>query len=1002
MSQLRRTLDEAEPGARGLVVFGPSGYLLDVSADAVDASRFGALTAQARASTDPEARARLLTEALALWRGSAFADFSDEEFARAAIQRLDEHRLVALEEHAEARLELGEHGVLAGELGDLLARYPLRERLWAVRLRALYHAGRQSEALASYQELRQRLADELGLDPGPELVALHRAILNQDPELAPAISAPRRRTNLPAPLTELIGRAEAVRDVRSLLAANRLVTLTGPGGVGKTRLAIAAAGELVDAFPDGVWLVELAGHRQPTGTEPVADVVAATLGVRDDPESADTAAGRLTTALAGKRLLLVLDNCEHVVGPVAELAEPLLRAAPELRILVTSQERLGTAGESRYPVEPLDTSDPAAGAQLDALLRSSAVRLFVARAAASAPGFRVDSSNAEAVAGICRRLDGIPLALELAATPVRLLGVHELNARLDDRFRLPAGRRRGAPPRQRTLRAMIEWSWGLLTEPERVVLRRLAVHAESFSLAAAESVGATGEVAASDVLGLLDRLVDRSLVTVGGGPGGPRYRLLESVAAYFVERLDEVGELDRASDAHRRYYGDLAERAEPHLYGRDQRRWLDLIDTEMANVRVALDGAVRRDDATLALRVVNALAWYWFLRGRLRERHRWTAAALAVAGGTATARARAVTWHAGFVILLGEDSAPGLLAEKALAHYESVDDPLGHARARWLLSTVLLGSGDPTVHEDRVNQALATFRELGDHWGVAAALCTRATQAQPRGDLAAARLDGEHAAALFGEFGDRWGRLKANDVLATVAEITGDYERTARLHRDGLRDAEELGLLTEVSYRLSGLGRIALLTGDYVEADRLHRQAMRLAAGQSHKRGEQFAEVGLGLTARRQGRLDAAERHLRAWLDWCRRIDGDLGAALILAGLGFVAEQRGDAERALALHQDGFAAARATGDPRALALALEGLAGAWALAGQHEHAARLLGAAVAARESVGAPLPPAERGDVDRIAAAVRAVLSEEAFAAAVKHGRTLDPDTAVRHDRTA
>lgn len=937
VSQLRKALEAAEPGGRELVVRQPPGYLLRGE---TDAERFRELTTSAAATRDPRARAALLTDALALWRGPALADFADFAFAAHAIGRLEEERLAAVERQAEARLELGEHDL---GLDDLVARHPLRERLRALQMRARYRAGRQGEALAGYDELRKLLAEELGLEPGPELVALHQAILRQDP----ALDAPPRRTNLPTPLTELIGRTEAVRDVRALVGRARLVTLTGPGGVGKTRLALETARQL-----DNAWLVEFAGLA--ASSDPV-EVTASVLGVREDPSSGPLVE-LLVEAVRDKDVVLVLDNCEQLVEPIAALADRLLRAAPRLRVLATSQEPLGLAGEALWPVPPLDIP--------------SAAELFTARAQSTAGGAdNHTTEDPDTVAEICRRLDGIPLALELAATKVRALGARELLHRLDDRFRLLSSGHRGAPARQQTLRAMIDWSWDLLTGPERVVLRRLAVHADGCTLEAAEAVCAEDGV---DVVDLLARLVDRSLVVVAEGP---RYRLLESVAAYCAQRLEEAGEAEHVRLRHRLHYTALAERA--LLRGPEQRQWLELLDAEAANLRAALD---RTPTADQALRLVNALAWYWVLRGRLSEGHRSMAKALSMADASPVTRARAVAWQTGIALLMGDSVDPAGLADDALALFDDVDDPAGLARARWFLGSALIGSGDLSHLERLVDRALEDFRALGDDWGVAAALSARAAQGRPRGDLAAATRDGERSAALFHRLGDRWGQLKAADVLSSLAEIAGDYPKAARLHREGLRMAEELGLGIEASYELSGLGRIALLTGDFEQADEYHRRAMRLAAERSHRRGVQFAEIGLGMGARRQGRLDDAERHLRAWLDWCRQVDGDLGAALILAELGFVAEQRGDAPAALALHQEGYAAASTTGDPRAIALAMEGLAGARALAGDHGEAARLLGAATAARESAGAPLPPAERGDVDRISAVVRRALGERAF----------------------
>ncbi|MCX4978180.1 BTAD domain-containing putative transcriptional regulator [Streptomyces sp. NBC_00620] len=1218
VSQLRRVL------GRDRVVLQAPGYRLrlDPAADEVDAGRFHALVAEARPVRDPHTRAVLLTEALDLWRGPAYADFADEEFVRGAVRRLTEQRLSVLEEQAEARLEAGDHVMLAGELADLVASHPLRERLRALQMRALYLTGRQSEALASYESLRSRLADDLGVDPGPALSALHQAVLRQDPGLgqtfgmapgtgmrapdtgmqapgaaavapgagatspgeavvdrggavrvsgtamtapsagatspgeavvdrggaarvsdtaatapgapvpalgtgeaaavpggaarasgrattapgvgaispgkaavdrggaaglsgtattalgtgaispgeavvdpggaarvsdtatsapgapapalvtdeaaaapgspaelsdtattAPSAPTPAPRTtatppaltppapnplagpphsNLPVPLTPLIGRAEALTGLSQLLTTARLVTLTGPGGVGKTRLAGAAAGTArADELPDGVWLVEFSGVRGGTAAD-LAQVVASALGIRDDAPSALPGAGagvpspspahRLAAVLRDRRTLLVLDNCEHVVDAAAELAELLLRTAPGLRVLVTSQEPLGLAGEAVFLVEPLGTDD--------------AVRLFTERAAASAPGFSLDPDAADpddraAVAEICRRLDGIPLALELAATRVRALGVRELAARLGDRFRILTAGQRGAPARQQTLRAMIDWSWELLSAPERIVLRRLAVHSDGCDLAAAEAVCAGDGVAREEVLDLVTRLVDRSFVVVVQGPTGPRYRLLESVAAYAMERLHEMQDLTAVRDRHLRHYLALAERAESRLRCAGQRSWLARLDADAGNLRAALDEAVRcapDGQPEEAVRLATALSWWWLLRGRLTEARRSLSTVLAAAPDAAAPELTLV--HAAFALLTGDPTEA-----TATAAADAVPDPVRRARALWLCAYGLFSAGEATASAELNARALDLFDAADEQWGTAAALGLRATLALVRGDLGALGRDGLRSAELFGELGDRWGELQTVSPLAALAEIKGEYEEAARLQREGLRMARELGLEAEVSARLSGLGRLALLARDWDQGRALHEQARRSAAEQGYRYGEIHAEMGLALGARRSGDLDAAQAHLLHIRDGHADVSSEAGDHLLLAELGFIAEVRGDAGQSVRHHLHGLDVARSLGEPRALALSLEGLAGAASLGGPGmpaECAALLLGAADAARRGVGAPLPPAERGDVDRVAAAARAALGGPAFTEAFECGARLTAEEAVRHARTA
>ena len=989
VSRLRQALENAEPGCGELVVFRSPGYLLRVESSALDEGRFAALVERAGATEDRRDRAGLLADALALWRGPPLADFADAMFAQAAIARLEEQRLVALEEQAEARLALGEHSLLAGELGELVADHPLRERLRAAHMLALYRAGRQAEAVNSYSELRGRLADDLGLDPGPGLAALYQAILEQATDLqciqAPPTLAARPRTNIPVMLTEVVGRTAAVTELRELLTERRLVTLTGPGGVGKTRLAVETAAGLAGAFPDGVWLVELAGPALAGACAP-ADAVMTVLGIRDD--SSVDPFDLLADALRASRMLLILDNCEHLVDQAAKLTARLLQAGSELRILVTSREPLMLAGEVVWTVPPLQLPDLAAGRPPAALAQFSAVQLFVVRAGASAPGFRLDEGNAQAVAGLCRRLDGIPLALELAATRVRTLGVHELLARLDDRFRLLVTGHRDAPPRQQTLWAVIDWSWELLTEPERLVLRRLAVAADGCSLPAAEAICAEDGL---DVLGLVARLVDRSLVVVADGPDGVRYRLLESVAAYGRQRLYQAGESGRLRLRHRHYYTNFAERAAPRLRGHDQRSWLRRLDVEAANLRTALDAALK-DDGDAALQMVNALAWYWFLRGRLTEARRSLDEALALRRGSATARATATAWRSGFAALAGErgeHAAPPPLGD--------IDDPAVRATLEWFHAFMASDFGDPSAGETMLAQALAGFRTLGDQWGIAAALSTRAKLAMIRGDPAAAHRDAEQSLALFRELGDRWGQLQGIEWLGAAAAATGDRAQADRLHRDGLRMAEDLGLWPQAADALSWLGRSALQSGDLAQARELLERAMRLAAEQSYQPGQVFAEIGLGQTARSEGKLDLAETHMRNVLQTSQRFgsEPDMARTISLSELGFIAEQRGEPAVARSWHIQCLAAAQKLGDPQAVAQALTGLAGARALGGQPDRAARLLGAADAAWRPAGASLPPSDNADVRRITVVARQALGEAVFAAEFHHGRRLRPEQA-------
>ena len=537
----------------------------------------------------------------------------------------------------------------------------------------------------------------------------------------------------------------------------------------------------------------------------------AALDIRDDRRRPAAApADRLADALRARQLLLVLDNCEHVVEPVAELAERLLRAAPGLRILATSREPLGVAGEALWEVPPLDAARSAdAGCS-----PVGAVRLFAAAQRLRRLGRRRPPRRSRE---LCRRLDGIPLALELAATRVRALGVHGLAARLDDRFRLLAAGPRGAPPRQQTLTAVIDWSWELLTEPERAVLRRLAVHADGCTLEAAEAVCARRRPRRARPA----RPAGRPLA---GGDGGRRRRgrgtgCWSRWRAYCLERLREAGEFGAGTPAARavlpragRTRRAAAVRARPAALaaaagrrGRQPAR--------------RIGHPVQQERAEPALRLAGALARYWFLRGRLTEAHRALRAALGVPGGApAAVEAKALSWYAGIAALVGDAGDWAAHHQAALRRYAEADDPTGRARARWLLGVTMVDLGELAAAEGLLDQVLDECRASGDEWGEAAALTAKAKLAHARGDQVALRHNAERGARLFGTVGDDWGVLQATEWLIGLGELTGEYERAIGLSRDGLRIAEELGMWPDVANRLCWLGWIALELGDYAQA----------------------------------------------------------------------------------------------------------------------------------------------------------------------------------------
>jgi predicted ATPase len=783
---------------------------------------------------------------------------------------------------------------------------------------------------------------------------------------------------LPAPVTRLLGRAEALARVRELLAAGRLVTVTGPGGVGKTSVALAVGWSVADAYPDGVWLVDLTTW---DGRGDPADPVLSVLSVPELPGGSQPAGERLAAALRGRRALLVLDNCEHVAEPVADLVGGLLAAAPELRVLATSREPLRVRGEARFDLPPLevpDTDDPAR------LAESAAVRLFLSRAGVSAADPVIVAGAAE----VCRRLDGLPLALELAATRVPGLGIPDLVARLSlphDRFGLLATGPRDAPARQRTLAAVIDWSWRLLSGPEQVVLRRLAVHSGGCTLASAEAVCADGPV-----LDLLTGLVDRSLVVRREG----RYRLLESVAAFCLDRLREAGEEDAVRRRHADHFLDLAERADPGLRGREQRAWLERLEPEAANLRAAQDTYLRTGAAGRALRLATALVWYRYLRGRLTEARRSLAAALDLGGSGGSAAARA--WHTGLAIRQGLAGPESVAA--ALGGFGPDADPLVRARVEWFLAGGVIHFGDVVTTGALLTASHRTFTNAGDRWGEAAVLSVRAMLAHIRGDAAALERDARRSAALFRSIGDEWGVLQATDWLIGLADLTGDPAEAARLSRSDLESARELGLWADVAGRLGWLAWTSTQTGDHAAARRYGEESRRLSAEQGDRTAEVFATLSVAFAARRAGDAEAAAEHLD-WLLATGREQSTAGASppylpMVLVERGLLLSGQGAAARALAAHREAFELSRAQGSPRGTAWALAGMAAAVLVTERSDLAAELLGTADAVWRGTGQPMSDSDRAELARTTAAVRAASSD--FDALFAAGAARSPSEAV------
>ncbi|HEX2273228.1 MAG TPA: BTAD domain-containing putative transcriptional regulator [Acidimicrobiales bacterium] len=748
----------------------PPGYLLRVEPGELDAQRFELLLDEARrrAGEEPDEALGLLEQALGLWRGPPYGEFRYDEFAVGEAVRLEELRLVAIEERIDARLALGRHEEEVGELEALCAEHPLRERLRSQLMVALYRSGRQPDALRAFESYRRLLAEELGLDPSPELRALERRILDHDPRLAPRRTAAGTPALVATPFTSFVGREAAVAEVIRHVADARLLTLIGPGGVGKTRLAVQVAAAVAGRFPDGVVLCELAAVADP---DAVAPAIATALGIQPRPDRSVEAS--IADVLRTRRMLLVVDNCEHVVDAAASLLSTLIGSCPLVTVLATSRERLAIAGEQVWPLAPLPPE--------------AAVELFCDRALAVRPDLDCEGQARADIVAICRRLDGLPLAIELAAAQMAAMNPADLVHRLDDRFRLLDRGSRSGPSRHRSLVAVVDWSYERLGRPQRRLFDRLSVFAGTFTLEAAEDVCAGDGVARGEIPELVAELVEVSLAALTGDTEVARYRLLETLRAYGRARLEGEGAARRWEERHADYHVELARRADVGLNGPEEGRWMRRLDAELDELRAAHRWALAHDDAERALALSAALHGYAY-RSLRPELFAWAERAARLPGA------------------VGHRLLPLVLGSAATGAWGRGD--LAGAR-RLAEEAVRAAAGAPEGHLG--SGGLAVTALFG-------------------GDLAEARAQGLRAAELADACGDPYQAL-VNRVTATLALAYGGHTQDAIDEAEAaLAAARELGCPSARAWALYQLGEV-LLDQDPPRALRLLDESHGLAAG---------------------------------------------------------------------------------------------------------------------------------------------------------------------------
>jgi len=664
--------------------------------------------------------------------------------------------------------------------------------------------------------------------------------------------------NLPLELSSLIGRGREIADVGHLLSGHRMLTLTGPGGSGKTRLAMAVAREVVQQYEDGAWLVELAPLSEP---ELVPQAVASVLGVREAPGS--PLAGTLADHLRPRTVLLVLDNCEHLLEACAELAETLMRACPNLKVLATSRQALGVEGEALFVVPPLSLPDPRRPPAAGGLSGYEAARLFVERASAANPGFALTERNAVAVAQICRRLEGMPLAIELAAARARVISAEQIASRLEGSFSVLARGGRTAVAHHGTLRATMDWSHDLLSEEERILFRRLSVFSGGFTLEAAEAIGTGGDIDEEEVLDLLTSLVDKSLVLAEERVGQARHRLLETVGQYSSEKLGESGEEERIRRRHAEYYLTLAEGAEDALKGMRQAEWLDRLEAEHDNLRAAIGWALAQGKSEIALRLTASAAHLRYPRGYLSEGRKQLEAALAL-GGPASPRARAkALTEAGFFALEQSDHDQGQRSlEQSVLLYRELDDTYGVAHALECLVIAKTRLGDFGRATRLQEESLALFRELGHKLGAARSLNNLGILAQKQGDYERAIRLHQESLALLRAVGDSFTIGCALGLLAQASLRQGQLERSVALLEESQSLLRRLGDKLTLATTLRNLGEAMLRQGDGARAASVYGEGLALATDVGAKTTVTDCLEGLAEVALTRGQPARAARLL--------------------------------------------------------------------------------------------------------------------------------------------
>lgn len=835
----------------------------------------GQLWVDVEAFEEAAARARRTREsgayraAFELYVGELLPEDRYEDWAEGRRIELRTTYLTLLGEVAELHEADGDLGAATDALQKIVVHEPAHEAAHAGLMRLYALGGQRYQALRQYEQLEGNLRRELGTVPEAAIQRLYEEILTgRVPSIKPDRRSPGRpdapEHNLPISLTNFIGREYEISAIKHTLGRTRLLTLTGTGGCGKTRLALEVARDVAEAYPDGVWLVELASLSEP---RLVPQAVAAVLGVREQPDRpiVDT----LAESLRVRELLLVLDNCEHLIEEAARLVATLLNSCPGLRILATSREFLGVVGEVNWVVPPLSIPDPKRPIPVGAALEYEAVRLFVDRARYHQPTFKLTAENARAVGEICAWLDGVPLAVELATARMGVLSVEQISARLSDSLSLLTGGSRTVAPRQQTLRTTLDWSYDLLDEPERILFRRLSVFTGGWTLEAAETVGAGEGIGEREVLDILSRLVYKSLMVAEAAEEGTlRYRMLEPVRQYARERLERDGEFREVRRRHALFFLVLAEETKPKINEVDRDLWRSYLETEHGNLRTALRWAIQSEDCRTALRLADAIFWFWFHRGYWKEGRGWLEEALELLGASAPTveRAEALTGVGILAWLQGDHDVARSRLEESVTLCRNLQYSFGLVHPLHFLSMEMLGRGDTMAARSMAEESVEIARAGEGGFDLAIVLANFGLAAHTQNDYAVARSVLEECVEICRRVGDNWLLSLPFRHLGYMKLREGDYERATALFKEGLnalRDVEEKWFIARA---VETLAIAAAMLGDCARAARLFGagEVLREAVGASiqafyrldYERGVATARDGLGEAAWEEARSE--------------------------------------------------------------------------------------------------------------------------------------------------